>query len=172
MLLHIHLSSSEIRTLLNNTIFFIFHRYNSVHLHPIPFDASNHHQHFDRHRNRLLWLRDGPQRVRLAKGENDMRSKSESTEFDHELTNQYNKSADALSKSQWPFAYEPCESCESQSHTVDAHFANQPYDTGDAGHTIVRQPFARQFQSSVVPAQFWDACRNGDTANTKSGRQQ
>lgn len=101
-----------------------------------------------------------------------MRAKSESAEFDHEFTNQYNQSADALSKSQWPFAYEPFESCESQSHTVDTHFANQPYDTGHTGNTIVGQPFARQFQSSVVPAQFRGARRNGHTANAKSGRQQ
>lgn len=46
-------------------------RYNSVHLHTISLNAGDRHEHFNRHRDSLLWRRHGAQRVHLAEGEDD-----------------------------------------------------------------------------------------------------
>lgn len=52
-------------------------RHYPVHIHPVPLHAGHHHQRPDRLRHRVLRLRHGPQRLRLAEGENDMRTTPE-----------------------------------------------------------------------------------------------
>lgn len=51
--------------------FVFFHRYNPLHLHPVPLDASDSDERLHRAGHNLLRLRDGAQRVHLAKGEDE-----------------------------------------------------------------------------------------------------
>lgn len=48
-------------------------RHNTLHLHPVPLNASNSDVSFHRRRHHLLRLRNGPQRLRMAERKNEPR---------------------------------------------------------------------------------------------------
>lgn len=49
----------------------VYFRYNSLHIHAVPFNAGDRNEHIDWYWNSVLWRRHGAQRLHLAEGEDD-----------------------------------------------------------------------------------------------------
>lgn len=55
---------------INYLYFIAYSRHDTIHVHPVSFDSGNRHVGFHWTWHRILWMRNGPQRLRVAEGKN------------------------------------------------------------------------------------------------------